>query len=238
MDNSDLIALFTTLKMAGLTTVILLIIGTPLAWYLSRMTSRFKVIIEAIVALPLVLPPTVLGFYLLIAFSPQHLPGQLWQQATGQQLAFSFPAIVIGSVLYSLPFVVQPLQRAFEQLGHSLLEASAVLGAGPFDRFFNIVLPLTKASFITAASLGFAHTVGEFGVILMIGGNIPGETRVLSIALFDHVEAFNYAQAHILAVSLLIGSMVLLSSIYLLNMPKTIQKTTLKASQKTEVTKQ
>jgi len=206
--------------MAALTTLILLILGTPLAWYLAKMRSRFKVIIEAIVALPLVLPPTVLGFYLLIAFSPQHLPGQLWQQATGQQLAFSFSAIVIGSVLYSMPFVVQPLQKAFEQLGDPLLEAGAMLGAGPMDRFFNIVLPITKASFITAASLGFAHTVGEFGVILMIGGNIPGETRVLSIALFDHVEAFDYARAHVLAISLLIGSMVLLASIYLLNNPR------------------
>jgi len=219
MINPDLLALFTTLKMASLTTVILLIIGTPLAWFLAKMQSRFKVVIEAIVALPLVLPPTVLGFYLLIAFSPQYLPGQLWQQATGQQLAFSFSAIVIGSVLYSMPFVVQPLQKAFEQLGEPILEAGAMLGAGPIDRFFNIVLPITKASFITAASLGFAHTVGEFGVILMIGGNIPGETRVLSIALFDHVEAFDYAKAHILAISLLAGSMVLLASIYLLNRP-------------------
>ena len=219
MINPDLLALFTTLKMAGLTTIILLLIGTPLAWYLAKMKSRFKVIIEAIVALPLVLPPTVLGFYLLIAFSPQHLPGQLWQQATGQQLAFSFSAIIIGSVLYSMPFVVQPLQKAFEQLGEPLLEAGAMLGAGAIDRFFNIVLPITKASFITAASLGFAHTVGEFGVILMIGGNIPGETRVLSIALFDHVEAFDYAKAHVLAISLLAGSMELLAWVYLLNSP-------------------
>ena len=224
MPSPDLLALVVTLKMAALTTVILLLIGTPLAWFLAKMTSRFKVIIEAIVALPLVLPPTVLGFYLLIAFSPQHLPGQMWQQATGQQLAFSFSAIVIGSVLYSLPFVVQPLQKAFEQLGGSLLEAGAMLGAGPIDRFFTIVLPLTKASFITAASLGFAHTVGEFGVILMIGGNIPGETRVLSIALFDHVESFDYAKAHVLAISLLIGSMILLASVYLLNLPRRITK--------------
>lgn len=219
MINSDLTALITTLEMAALTTIILLLIGTPLAWYLAKMTSRFKVIIEAVVALPLVLPPTVLGFYLLIAFSPEYLPGQLWQQATGQQLAFSFSAIVIGSVLYSLPFVVQPLQKAFEQLGDSLLEAGSLLGAGPIDRFFSIVLPLTKASFITAASLGFAHTVGEFGIILMIGGNIPGQTRVLSIALFDHVEAFDYARAHLLAISLLIGSMILLAAIYWLNLP-------------------
>jgi len=226
--NPDLLALITTLKMAGLTTILLLIIGTPIAWLLARMKSRYKVIIEAFVALPLILPPTVLGFYLLIAFSPQHLPGQIWQQTTGQQLAFSFSAIVIGSILYSLPFVVQPLQKAFEQLGDNLTEAGAMLGAGPFDRFFNIVLPLTKASFITAASLGFAHTVGEFGVVLMIGGNIPGETRVLSIALFDHVEAFNYTKAHILAISLLIASMVLLSLIYLLNHPKNQKQNSVK----------
>ena len=213
---ADILALTTTLKMAAITTLILLLLGTPLAWYLANMKSRLKVIFEAIVALPLVLPPTVLGFYLLLAFSPQSLPGQLWQTATGSQLAFSFSAIVIGSVLYSLPFVVQPLQKAFEQLGEHYLEAATMLGAGPIDRFFSIVFPLTKASFITAAALGFAHTVGEFGVVLMIGGNIPGETRVLSIALFDHVEAFNYANAHILSAGLLISSLLLLSFVYLL----------------------
>ena len=215
--NPDFLALVTTLKMAFITTLILMVLGTPLAWYLAHMKNRFKVVLEAIVALPLVLPPTVLGFYLLLALSPEHLPGQMWQQVTGQQLAFSFSAIVIGSVLYSLPFVVQPLQKAFEQLGKDYLEAGAMLSAGPLDRFFNIVMPMTKASFITAATLGFAHTVGEFGVVLMIGGNIPGETRVLSIALFDHVEAFDYARAHLLAGSLLVGSMVLLAVIYLLN---------------------
>jgi molybdate transport system permease protein len=218
--HPDILALITTLKMAGITTIILMLIGTPLAWFLAKMKSRSKVFIEALVALPLVLPPTVLGFYLLLLFSPQYLPGQIWQEATGQQLAFSFSAIVIGSVLYSLPFVVQPLQKAFEQLGDDLLEAAAMLGASAFDRFFTIVLPITKASFITAASLGFAHTVGEFGVVLMIGGNIPGETRVLSIALFDHVEAFDYAQAHIISISLVISSLVLLSLIYLLNRSK------------------
>lgn len=215
--SNDGLALITTLKMAGLTTVILMIIGTPLAWALARMNSRLKVIFEALVALPLVLPPTVLGFYLLIAFSPQYLPGKIWQEVTGHQLAFSFSALVIGSILYSLPFVIQPLQKAFEQLGDRYLEAAAMLNAGPLDRFFTIVVPMTKASFITAASLGFAHTVGEFGVVLMIGGNIPGETRVLSIALFDHVEAFNYQQAHILAIGLVITSLVMLSAIYLMN---------------------
>lgn len=218
--SNDMVALITTLKMALITTVILMVIGTPLAWYLAKMKSRFKIIIEALVALPIVLPPTVLGFYLLIAFSPQHLPGQLWQSLTGQQLAFSFSAIVIGSVFYSLPFVVQPLQKAFEQLGDDIMEAGSVLGANAFDRFFTIVLPITKASFITAASLGFAHTIGEFGIVLMIGGNIPGETKVLSIALFEHVEAFDYAKAHILAGSLLIGSFIVLGLIYLLNYNK------------------
>lgn len=218
--SSDMIALFTTLKMALVTTIILMIIGTPLAWYLAKMKSRYKIAIEAFVALPIVLPPTVLGFYLLIAFSPQHLPGQVWQSVTGQQLAFSFSAIVIGSVFYSLPFVVQPLQKAFEQLGDDIIEAGAMLGANAVDRFFTIVLPITKASFITAASLGFAHTVGEFGIVLMIGGNISGETKVLSIALFEHVEAFNYEKAHILAASLLVGSFIVLGLIYLLNYKK------------------
>jgi len=222
--SPDLLALITTLKMAGVTTLILLFIGTPLAWYLAHLRSRYKVFIEAFVALPLVLPPTVLGFYLLLALSPQHLPGKMWQELTGQQLAFSFTAIVIGSVLYSLPFVVQPLQKAFEQLGDDVVDAGKMLGAGPIDRFFHIVFPLTKASFITAASLGFAHTVGEFGVVLMIGGNIPGETRVLSIALFDHVEAFDYAKAHALAISLLIGSLILLALIYLLNYQRPAEK--------------
>lgn len=215
--SNDLLALYTTLKMAFVTTVILMVIGTPLAWYLAKMKSRYKIVLEALIALPIVLPPTVLGFYLLIAFSPQHLPGQLWQSITGQQLAFSFSAIVIGSIFYSLPFVVQPLQKAFEQLGDEILEASAMLGANKLDRFFTIVLPITKASFITAATLGFAHTVGEFGIVLMIGGNIEGETKVLSIALFEHVEAFNYAKAHLLAGSLLVGSFILLGLIYLLN---------------------
>lgn len=215
--SPDIIALITTLKVALVSTLILLIIGTPLAWWLANLKSKWRVFIEALVALPLVLPPTVLGFYLLIAFSPQSLPGELWQDITGQQLAFSFSAIVIGSIIYSLPFVVQPLQKAFEQLDKQLLESAATLGAGPLDRFFNVILPICKASFITATTLGFAHTVGEFGVVLMIGGNISGETRVLSIALFDHVEAFDYASAHTLAAGLLVGSLIVLSFTYLLN---------------------
>jgi len=217
MTDYDILATWTTLKLATITTLILLILGTPLAWWLSRLQSKWRVIIEAFVALPLVLPPTVLGFYLLIAFSPDALPGQIWQGLTGQQLAFSFSAIVIGSVFYSLPFVVQPLQKAFEQVDPSLLDKAAMLGASKLDSFFSIVFPLTKASFITAATLGFAHTIGEFGVVLMIGGNIPDETRVLSIALFDHVEAFDYSNAHKLSALLLVGSVVVLSAIYLLS---------------------
>ncbi|MEW6998475.1 molybdate ABC transporter permease subunit [Colwelliaceae bacterium BS250] len=218
MDNyNDWLALATTLKLAALTTIILLLIGTPLAWYLSKVKSRFKVLIEAVVALPLVLPPTVLGFYLLILFSPTSGPGAFFKDLTGTSLAFSFSGILIGSVIYSLPFVVQPLQKAFEQLGDTLTEAGSMLGCTPLDRFFNIVVPMTKASFLTAASLGFAHTVGEFGVVLMIGGNIPGETKVLSIALFDHVEALNYGTAHWLAGSLLVCSLIFLALIYLLN---------------------
>lgn len=215
--SDDLIVLMTTLKLAAVTTILLMMFSTPFAWWLAHTRSRSKVFLEAIVALPLVLPPTVLGFYLLLAFSPQALPGEIWQSLTGQQLAFSFSAIVIGSFFYSLPFVVQPLQKAFEQLGTSHIEAAKVLGAGPVDRFFNVVMPLTKASFITAASLGFAHTIGEFGVILMIGGNIPGETRVLSIALFDHVESFQYQKAHWLAGGLLISSFIFLSLLAWLN---------------------
>ncbi|MFD2164917.1 molybdate ABC transporter permease subunit [Thalassotalea euphylliae] len=217
MTELDWLATWTTLKLATVTTILLLVIGTPIAWGLSRWQSKWKVVAEALVALPLVLPPTVLGFYLLIAFSPQYLPGQLWQNVTGQQLAFSFSAIVIGSIFYSLPFVVQPLQKAFEQLDQVLLHKAAMLGANKIDQFRSVVFPLTKTSFITAATLGFAHTIGEFGVVLMIGGNIPDETRVLSIALFDHVEAFDYAQAHKLAAGLLMGSLLVLSAVYLLN---------------------
>ena len=217
MSEYDWLATYTTIKLAGITTLILLLIGTPLAWWLSQWQSRWRALIEALVALPLVLPPTVIGFYLLIAFAPDALPGKLWQSVTGQQLAFSFSAIVIGSVFYSLPFVVQPLQKAFEQIDPNILTKARMLGATKLDLFFYVIFPITKASFITAATLGFAHTVGEFGVVLMIGGNIPDETRVLSIALFDHVEAYNYQQAHILASGLLIASLVTLALVYLLN---------------------
>ena len=213
----DIAAIFLTLKLAAVTTVILLIVGTPLAWWLAHNRSRLKPLLEALVALPLVLPPTVLGFYLLLAFSPNSAFGQLWLSTTGQHLAFTFTALVMGSVLYSLPFVVQPLQASFEQLPHKLLEAAATMGADFKDQFIAIILPLTKRSFITAASLGFAHTVGEFGVVLMIGGNIPGETQVLSISLYDKVENLQYAEAHWLAGGLVIFSLLLLSLIYKLN---------------------
>ncbi len=204
-------AVLLTLKLALITTVLLLLVGIPLSWWLSRLTSGWKPLIEAVVALPLVLPPTVLGFYLLLAFAPHSGLGQLWQQLTGNRLAFSFSALVIGSVIYSLPFVVQPLQRAFERIPVNLLEAATIMGASPADRFLSVVLPLSRSSIVTAACMGFAHTIGEFGVVLMIGGNIPGETRVISIALYDLVESQQYVQAHWLAGGLLIMSLLLLT---------------------------
>ena len=207
-------ALWLTLKLATVSTLWLLLLGTPLAWWLARRRSLATTLVETVVALPLVLPPTVLGFYLLIAFAPQSGFGQAWEALTGQRLAFSFSALVIGSVLYSLPFVVQPLQAAFRQVPDSLLEAAATLGAGPLDRWRSVVLPLCRSSFIAAASLGFAHTVGEFGVVLMIGGNIPGETQVLSIALFDRVEALDLTAAHQLAAGLVLFSLVTLFLLY------------------------
>ena len=213
----DAQAIWVTAKLAGATTVILMLVGTPLAWWLANYRGRFKALFEAVIALPLILPPTVLGFYLLIAFSPNNWLGSTWMSLTGDPLAFSFTGILIGSVFYSLPFVVQPLQNAFVQLGDSLNEAAAVLGAKPLDRFRHLVFPLTRNSFITAATLAFAHTVGEFGVVLMIGGNIPGETQVLSIALFDHVEALEYDKAHNLALGLVIFSIALLTLINALN---------------------
>ncbi|MEE8056330.1 MAG: molybdate ABC transporter permease subunit [Pseudomonadales bacterium] len=221
----DLAAIVLTIKLAAVTTVILLLLGTPLAWWLANTRLRAKPLLEAIVALPLVLPPTVLGFYLLLAFAPDSLLGQLWIGITGQPLAFSFNALVIGSVLYSLPFVVQPLQTSFEQLPKTLLEAAATMGADAKDQFISIVMPLTQRSFITAASLGFAHTVGEFGVVLMIGGNIPGETQVLSIALYDKVENLQYNEAHWLAGGLVIFSLLLLALIYSFNRPSIVRKT-------------
>lgn len=214
MSPAELQAIWLTLRLALVTTVLLLAAGIPLAWWLSQRRSSISAMIEAVVALPLILPPTVLGFYLLLLFAPQTGLGQLWQQLTGSQLAFSFSALVIGSFLYSLPFVVQPLQSAFAQIPAGLRQAAATLGATPMDQFRSVVLPLSRRSFITAASLGFAHTIGEFGVVLMIGGNIPGETRVLSIALYDQVESLQFAEAHRLAGGLMLFSLVLLFLLY------------------------
>ena len=217
LTQQDLMALWVTLQLAGITTVILLIVGTPLAWWLARSQFRFKVMVEAIVALPLVLPPTVLGFYLLITLGPQGPLGSLLQAMGGHSLVFTFTGRVIGSVFYSLPFVVQPLQAAFSTIGNRPLEVAATLRASPLDRFFTVAMPLARAGYLTAAVLGFAHTVGEFGVVLMIGGNIPGETQVLSIAIYDHVEALEYGQAHWLAGGLLLFSFLLLLAVYSVN---------------------
>lgn len=217
MSHHDWLAIFLTLKLAGLTTLILLIIATPLAWWLANTPWRGKPFIEALVALPLVLPPTVLGFYLLIAFAPSSPLAKFWFGITGDNLAFSFSALVIASVLYSLPFVVQPLQSGFQQLPKALLETAASLGATSLDRFTSIVVPLCRSNFLVAITLGFAHTVGEFGVVLMIGGNIPGRTQVLSIALYDRVESLQYSAAHWLAGGLIAFSFIVLCAVYRLN---------------------
>ena len=215
--EQDLTALAVTLKLATLTTLILLLIGTPLAWWLARTRWRFRFIIEAVIALPLVLPPTVLGFYLLIALGPEGTIGTLMQALGGAPLAFTFTGLVIGSVFYSLPFVIQPLQNAFAAIGREPLEVASTLRAAPLDRFFSVAVPLARPGFLTAAVLGFAHTLGEFGVVLMIGGNIPGQTQVVSIAIYDHVESLQYTQAHWLSASLLVLSFLLLMAVYAFN---------------------
>jgi len=206
-----------TLKLAAVATLLLLIVATPLAWWLSRTRSRSKPFIEAVVALPLVLPPTVLGFYLLVLLGPHGPVGSIVDFFGGPRLVFTFAGLVVASVLYSLPFVVQPLQNAFEAIGTAPLEAAATLGATASDRFFSIVLPLARPGFITAATLGFAHTLGEFGVVLMIGGNIPGKTQVLSVAIYDHVEMMEYAKAHWLSAGLLLASFAVLLLVFLVN---------------------
>ncbi len=217
LGDDDLAALVITLKLAAFSTFILLVIGTPLAWWLARTRWRFKFLVEAVVALPLVLPPTVLGFYLLIALGPHGPVGGLMEALGGRPLAFTFAGLVIGSVFYSLPFVVQPLQGAFATIGRRPLEVAATLRASPLDRFFTVAVPLAGPGFLTATVLGFAHTLGEFGVVLMIGGNIPGETQVLSIAIYDHVEALEYGQAHWLSAGLLLLSFLMLMLVYALN---------------------
>jgi molybdate transport system permease protein len=213
----DLSPIWLTLRLAAVSTIILLLIGTPLAWWLACTRSRFKAAVEAIVAIPVVLPPTVLGFYLLICLGPHGLFGGPWHQMFGYSLAFTFTGLVIGSVLYSMPFVVQPIQNAFESTGRLPMEAAATLRASPLNRFFTVALPSARRGFVTAVTLGFAHTVGEFGVVLMIGGNIPHETRVLSIAIYDHVEAMEYQQAHVLSAGLLIFSFLALFVVFLIN---------------------
>ncbi|WP_342652794.1 molybdate ABC transporter permease subunit [Pseudomonas sp. F3-2] len=214
LDSADLAAVGLTLKLASLTTVILLIVGTPIALWLARTRSWFKGPVGAVVALPLVLPPTVIGFYLLLLLGPNGALGQFTQSIGLGTLTFSFTGLVIGSVLYSMPFVVQPLQNAFVAIGSRPLEVAATLRASPWDTFFSVVLPLARPGFITGAILGFAHTVGEFGVVLMIGGNIPQKTRVVSTQIYNHVESLEYAQAHWLAGSMLVFSFLVLLALY------------------------
>jgi molybdate transport system permease protein len=215
--ESDLSALWVTLKLAGASTAILLVGGTPLAWWLAHTRRRSKFLVQAIVALPLVLPPTVLGFYLLIALGPHGPAGRGMRWLGFEPLAFTFAGLVVGSVIYSLPFVVQPLHNAFVGIGRRPLEVAATLRASPLDRFFSVAVPLARPGFVTAAILGFAHTLGEFGVVLMIGGNIPGRTRVVSIAIYDHVESLAYGRAHWLAGGLLVASFLMLVAVYALN---------------------
>ncbi|AVU77427.1 molybdate ABC transporter permease subunit [Pseudomonas sp. Fig-3] len=214
LTSADYAAIWLTLKLASLTTVILLLIGTPIALWLSRTQSWLRGPVGAVVALPLVLPPTVIGFYLLLALGPNGWIGQFTQAVGLGTLTFSFTGLVIGSVIYSMPFVVQPLQNAFSAIGSRPLEVAATLRAGPWDTFFSVILPLARPGFITAAILGFAHTVGEFGVVLMIGGNIPEKTRVVSVQIYDHVEALEYAQAHWLAAAMLVFSFLVLLALY------------------------
>lgn len=206
-----------TVRLGLVTVAILLVLGTPLAWWLARTRSHAKAGIEAIVSLPIVLPPTVVGFYLLILLGPNGAIGRHWVELTGHTLTFSFAGLVIASVIYSLPFVVQPLQNAFESLGRRYLEAAATLGARPLDAFASVVLPLSLRGYLTAFVMGFAHTLGEFGVVLMVGGNIPGSTRVISIAIYDHVEALEYGVAHRLSLILLLFAFAAMVTLYAVN---------------------
>jgi molybdate transport system permease protein len=214
---ADLSAIWLTVKLATVVTVILLLIGTPIAWWLSRTRSAWKGPVGALVALPIVLPPTVLGFYLLVTLGPNGPIGQLTQALGLGVLPFTFAGLVVGSVLYSMPFVVQPLQNAFDAIGERPLEAAATLRAAPLDAFFTVALPLAKPGFLTATILCFAHTVGEFGVVLMIGGNIPDKTRVVSVQIYDHVEALEYTQAHWLSAGMVLFAFLVLLALYTLN---------------------
>lgn len=214
MQDADLTAIIVTVQLASMTTALLLLIGTPLAWWLARSRSRLKSVIGAIVTLPLVLPPAVIGFYLLVLLGPDGPGGRLTQALGLGLLPFTFAGLVVASVIYSMPFVVQPLQQAFAAIGAQPMEAAATLRAAPLDAFFTVALPLARPGFITAAVLGFAHTVGEFGVVLMMGGNIPGKTQVLSMAIYNHVEALEYADAHWLAGGMLVFSFAVLLILY------------------------
>ena len=213
----DLAPLVLSFKLAAITTLVLLIAGTPLAWWLANTRSRFKPAIQSLVAMPIVLPPTVMGFYLLVLLGPYGAIGSWWVELTGSTLTFSFTGLVIASCFYSLPFAVQPLQSAFESLGVKEVEAARTLGANSLDAFFSIVVPLSAPGFLTALVLSFAHTLGEFGVVLMVGGNIPGETRLVSIAIYDHVESLNYAAAHTLSLTLLSFAFLILLTMYVFN---------------------
>jgi len=220
MTAADWDAVRLTAALAATATLLLLLVGTPLAWWLARTRSRLKPLWSALVAMPLVLPPTVLGFYLLLLMGPQGAVGQLTQAFGLGRLPFTFAGLVVASVLYSMPFVVQPLQQAFEAIAENTLDAAATLRAGPWDRFFSVALPLARPGLVTATVLGFAHTVGEFGVVLMIGGNIPGSTRVLSVAIYDHVEASEFADAHRLAAGMVVFALVVLVTLYAVNRPR------------------
>ncbi|MCU0831944.1 MAG: molybdate ABC transporter permease subunit [Rhizobiaceae bacterium] len=213
----DLGPLWLTVKLAAVTTVLLMLFAMPFSWWLAHTRSRWKPAIEAVTALPLVLPPTVLGFYLLILMSPNSTLGGAWVSMTGDTLTFSFTGLVIASMIYSLPFAVQPLQAAFEQAGLRAVEAARTLGAGPIDRFWSVALPMARRGLLTAAILTFAHTIGEFGVVLMVGGNIPGETKVISIAIYEHVETIRYAEAHVLSAILMVFSFMVLLVVYVSN---------------------
>jgi molybdate transport system permease protein len=210
----DWSALWVTAKLATVTTVLLLLVGTPVAWWLSRTQSRLRGVVAALAGIPLVLPPTVLGFYLLVLLGPTGPIGRVWEAWGGPRLVFSFAGLVIGSAIYSLPFVVQPLHNGFAALGTRPLEVAATLGAGPLNRFFRVAVPLARPAFVTAGALAFAHTVGEFGVVLMIGGNIPGRTRVASVAVYDHVERLSYGGAHAISAILLGFAFVVLLFVY------------------------
>ena len=217
MESANLAAVWLTLKLASVVTVLLLLVGTPIAWWLARTRSSLKGIVGAVIALPLVLPPTVIGFYLLVTMGPNGAVGRLTEALGLGLLPFTFPGLVIASVFYSLPFVVQPIQNAFEAIGERPLEAAATLRASPWDAFWSVAVPLARPGFISGAILGFAHTVGEFGVVLMIGGNIPERTRVVSVQIYDHVEALEDAQAHWLSAGMLLFSFVVLLALYTFN---------------------